>query len=94
MTNVADTQDGNNPIAEGYMIMHGTEDVTANYTITPVAGTLTIDPKAVTVTAKSQEFTYDGIAHSNDGYDVDGLVGNDAITAVVTGSITSRARAR
>ena len=69
--------------------MHGEEDVTANYVITAkVAGTLTINPKAVTVTAKSQEFTYDGTAHSNDGYDVEGLVGNDAISAVVTGSIT------
>ena len=86
--NVADTEEGNNPIAEGYKIMHGEEDVTANYVITPVAGTLTIKPKAVTVTAKSEEFTYDGTAHSNDGYDVDGLVGEDAISAVVTGSIT------
>ncbi|MBQ7703514.1 MAG: LPXTG cell wall anchor domain-containing protein, partial [Firmicutes bacterium] len=87
-TNVADTEEGNNPIAEGYKIMHGTEDVTANYVITTEDGTLTIEPKAVTVTAKSEEFTYDGNAHSNNGYDVDGLVGNDAISAVVTGSIT------
>ena len=68
--------------------MHGDEDVTANYVITAVAGKLTINPKAVTVTAKSEEFTYDGTAHSNTGYDVEGLVGNDAISAVVTGSIT------
>ena len=53
-----------------------------------VDGSLTINPKAVTVTAKSEEFTYDGKAHSNAGYDVDGLVGDDAITAEVTGSIT------
>ena len=68
--------------------MHGDEDVTANYVITTEDGTLTILPKAVTVTAKSEEFTYDGNAHSNPGYDVDGLVGTDAISAVVTGSIT------
>ncbi len=47
-----------------------------------------ITPKAVTVTAASEEFTYDGTAHSNNGYEVRGLVGSDAITAVVTGSIT------
>ncbi len=88
VTNVADTANGNNPIAAGYKIMHGNEDVTANYAITAVAGTLTINPKAVTVTAKSEAFTYDGSAHSNSGYDVDGLVGDDAITATVTGSIT------
>ena len=80
VTNVADTAEGNNPIAEGYKIMHGEEDVTANYAITAVAGKLTINPKAVTVTAKSEEFTYDGTAHSNAGYDVAGLVGDDAIT--------------
>ena len=88
VTNVADTADGNNPIAAGYKIMHGEEDVTDNYVITPVAGKLTIKPKAVKVTAASEEFTYDGSAHSNANYKVDGLVGNDAISAVVTGSIT------
>ncbi|MGI6221720.1 MAG: MBG domain-containing protein [Coriobacteriales bacterium] len=88
VTNVADNAEGNNPIAEGYKIMHGDEDVTANYAITAVAGTLTINPKAVTVTAASENFTYDGTAHSNANYTVDGLVGDDAISAVVTGSIT------
>ncbi|SEO44881.1 Listeria/Bacterioides repeat-containing protein [Denitrobacterium detoxificans] len=87
-TDVADTAAGNNPVAAGYKVMHGTEDVTANYAITPVAGTLTINPKAVTVTAASEEFTYDGTAHSNDGFQVEGLVGSDAISATVTGSIT------
>ena len=48
VTNVADTAEGNNPVAEGYKVMHGDEDVTANYTITAVDGTLTINPKAVT----------------------------------------------
>ena len=53
-----------------------------------VTKTFTISPKAVTVTAKSEAFTYDGTAHSNAGYDVEGLVGSDAISAVVEGSIT------
>ena len=88
VTNVAQTATGNNPIAAGYKVMHGDEDVTANYVITPVAGKLTVNPKAVTVTAKSDAFTYDGTPHSNSGYEVAGLVGNDAISAVVTGSIT------
>ena len=88
VTDVDDTADGNNPVAEGYKIMHGDEDVTASYNITPVNGTLTIKPKAVTVTAQSKEFTYNGTAQSWDKYDVTGLVGRDAISAVVTGSIT------
>ena len=87
VTDVADTEEGNNPIATGYKIMHGTEDVTDNYVITPVAGTLTINPKDVTVTAGSKEFTYNGTAQSWDKFTVEGLVGNDTIDAVVTGSI-------
>ncbi|MBR2661791.1 MAG: InlB B-repeat-containing protein, partial [Clostridia bacterium] len=51
-------------------------------------GTLTITPKAVTVTAQDKAFTYNGTAQSWAEYDVDGLVGDDAIEAVVTGSIT------
>jgi len=88
VTNVEDTGDDNNPIAAGYKIMHGTEDVTANYTITPVAGKLTINPKAVTVTAQDKTFAYTGEAKQWPYYDVEGLVGDDAITAVVDGSIT------
>lgn len=85
--NVADTATGNNPVAEGYKIMHGDEDVTNNYAITVVSGTLTVTPKNVTITAESQKFTYDGMAHSNAGYDVDGLCGDDRINADITGSI-------
>ena len=62
--------------------------MTANYVITPVNGTLTINPIAVTVTADDKSFTYNGTAQSWSDYKVEGLVGNDAITAVVTGSIT------
>ena len=87
VTNVADTETGNNPVAEGYKVMHGETDVTANYAITTVAGTLTITPKAVTITSQSEEFTYDGLAHTNANYDVEGLVGDDAIKAVVSESI-------
>ena len=87
VTNVSDTATGNNTVAEGYKIMHGEEDVTNNYAITVVSGTLTVTPKNVTITAESQKFTYDGMAHSNAGYDVDGLCGDDRINADITGSI-------
>ena len=88
VTNVVDTAVGNNPVAAGYKVMHGTEDVTANYVITTQAGTLTVTPALVEITAKSDQFTYDGTAHGNAGYDITGLVGEDAITAIVNGSIT------
>jgi hypothetical protein len=88
VTNVADVTAGNNPIADGFKIMHGSQDVTANYAITTKSGTLTINPRPVTVTANSPMLTYDGKAQSDSGYVVQGLVGNDSIKAVVTGSIT------
>ena len=87
-TNVSDTKAGNNHVAPGYKIIHGTVDVTENYVITTVAGTLTINPKAVNITAQDNQFTYDGTSHSHTGFEVSGLVGSDAIDATVTGSIT------
>ena len=96
-TNVADTAEGNNPIAEGYKVMHGTEDVTANYTITPVAGKLTINPKALEVTVKDATKEYTGSEQSGntipgtitadadlDAYKVSGLVSGDSISVTYT----------
>ncbi len=68
VTNVADTATGNNPVAAGYKIMHGTEDVTEKYEITTVAGTLTINPASVTLTANSGEYTYDGTEKTVTGF--------------------------
>ena len=51
-------------------------------------GKLTIGKKSLSITANSAAFTYNGTAQSNPGYTVDGLVGNDAVEAVVSGSIT------
>ncbi|MCR5458435.1 MAG: LysM peptidoglycan-binding domain-containing protein [Acetatifactor sp.] len=59
--------------------------VTCNY------GTISVNPKAVVITAQSREFSYNGLAQSWDRYDVEGLVGEDAIMAVVTGTITNPA---
>ncbi len=87
VTNVRDNKPGNNPVAE-YKIMHGTEDVTANYVVTCVAGTLTLTTTPVVITAQSKELTYNGTAQGWAGYDVEGLIGTDAITAVTSGTIT------
>ena len=51
-------------------------------------GTLEVTPAAVTITANTAAFEYDGAAHSDDGYEVEGLFGEDAIAAVVEGTIT------
>jgi hypothetical protein len=72
VTDVTDTATGNNQIAEGYKIMHGDVDVTANYTITAVNGTLTIKPASATVaiTGHNNTTPYDGEEHTVSGYDV------------------------
>jgi F0F1-type ATP synthase epsilon subunit len=87
VTNVRDNKPGNNPVAE-YKIMHGTEDVTASYVVTCVAGTLTLTTTPVVITAQSKELTYNGTAQGWAGFDVEGLIGTDAITAVTSGTIT------
>ncbi|MBR3469572.1 MAG: LysM peptidoglycan-binding domain-containing protein [Lachnospiraceae bacterium] len=87
VTNVRDNKPGNNPVAE-YKIMHGTEDVTASYMVTCVAGTLTLTTTPVVITAQSKDLVYDGTAQGWAGYDVEGLIGTDAITAVTSGTIT------
>jgi len=74
VTDVADTAAGNNPIAAGYKVMHGTEDVTANYAITAVDGTLTINPKDVTFTGESATKTYTGSEIELTDVTVEGIV--------------------
>lgn len=71
-------------------------DVTANYDITVKNGTLTIKTAstgiALTVTAKSGTWTYDGTAHTlngNDAYTVSGLVNGDKITKVTFDSAST-----
>jgi hypothetical protein len=98
VTNVSETAPGNNPIAPGYVIMHGTEDVTANYTITAEAGTLTVTPAPLTIAANQQNYSYTGSAQGPAGtyeidFDsyvtVDGLVGGDVLTSItLSGSQT------
>lgn len=62
-------------------------DVTDNYTITKVDGTLEVKKQKVTITAASADYTYDGAVHTNPAYSVTGLISPDAITAVTSGSI-------
>lgn len=55
------------------------EDVTTNYDITYANGTLTVNPKAVTVTADNKEKEY-GQADPTLTATVEGLVGTDAVS--------------
>ena len=66
------------------------EDKTACFTnVKKVAGTLTVNPKAVTITAGSDTKVYDGTALSKDSYTNTTLIEGDSIASVtVTGSQT------
>ena len=79
VVNVSDSAEGNNPVAEGWRIVHGPDqtDVTENYAVTVKAGTLTIKPRKVKVTAGSEEFVYDGKSHGSNNYLTEGLGGGD-----------------
>lgn len=90
VTNVADSTTGNNPVAEGYRVMNGTEDVTDKYEITAEAGTLTINKRAVTLTSATDSKTYDGTALTNDTVTVegDGFATGEGATYDVTGTQT------
>jgi len=81
VTNVADTKKRNNPIAAGYKVMNGTEDVTDNYAITAVAGKLEVMPKPVTISGIiTSDKTYDGTTTAKlntDNYVIEGKLEAD-----------------
>ncbi len=93
-TNVWDTANGNNTVSSVRILGNvnggeGADDLTENYEITWVNGTITITPRPVNVTTGSESFVYDGQSHSVMGYtaeefDADGkrgLVYGHEITA-------------
>ena len=64
-------------------------DVTGNYNVTYVEGTLNVTPKALTITADSDTKVYDGTALTKDSYTNTALATGDIIDSVtVTGSQT------
>jgi hypothetical protein len=72
------------------VIKSGSTNVTSNYSITYVNGTLTIDARAVTSTATNESWTYDGNTHnaSNTGSTTNLPTGHTA-TYSCSGSITN-----
>ena len=79
-----------NVVNDGYVIRNAAgEDKTANFTnVVKVDGTLTVNPKAVTITTGSDSKAYDGTALTNDEVSIDGLVDGESVTLVTTGTIT------
>lgn len=63
-------------------------DVTSNYAITTINGTVKIDPRPITVTTAGGEWIYDGVAHSAPEATVEGLVQGHVLFVQTASSIT------
>ncbi|MDE6869004.1 MAG: hypothetical protein K2J83_07695 [Clostridia bacterium] len=68
-----DAGEGANVI-ENVEITSASGDVTANYAITAINGTLTVTGKKLTVTSADGEWVYDGEWHYNEEFEYDGLL--------------------
>ena len=90
VTNVADTAKGNNTLSrENVQIYYGTggiEKVSDSYDITLVPGTLTILPKAITVTAENTGKTYGESDPAGFTYSVPqgALIGTDTLSGALS----------
>ena len=65
------------------------EDVTLSFTnVVPVAGKLTVNKKAVTITTGSASKAYDGTALTKNVAGIEGLVSGESVKLAATGTIT------
>ena len=72
-----------------YTILNGSTDVSGNYIVNPSIGKLKIDPKPANIKAASGSWVYDGDPHSDNSYEVTGLVSPNTLVATVVGSQTA-----
>jgi LPXTG-motif cell wall-anchored protein len=89
VTNVSDNAEKNNTYT--YSIKNGTTDTSGNYaSITANVGTLTINPKAVTITAKNASRAYTGEALTQPEFEATALEAGDdhTFTVVMTAEST------
>ena len=89
VTNVDDADNSN--VVTSYKVMRGDTDVTKNYTFTAsVNGTLTINPRSITLTSATDEKPYDGTPLTNATITVSdpGFVAGEGATYDVTGTQT------
>ncbi len=81
VTNVADSSEGNNVITSVKVLRNGI-DVTAQYTINKVPGTLTINQRPVTFTGESATKPYTGSEQKINGITEDGLLEGHTYTGL------------
>lgn len=95
VTTPLDGPEGNGVVANvitGVRVLRGgTDDVTANYTIAPYNGTLTVTKRPVTLKSKSASKTYDGEPLTAHELEIggDGFVDGEGAIATYTGSQTA-----
>ena len=84
------TEVGRSSVTAQFAVMHGESDVSANYDITVVPGTLTVKPREITLTADSASKPFDGKALSKNSFTVSSgsLVSGHSVKADVVGSQT------
>ena len=68
---------------DGIAVTTGTETAVGNYLVTTANGTLTVNPKAVTITAKNASKAYDGTALTESGFTTTALETGDTHTFTV-----------
>ena len=96
VTTPIDGPEGNGVVANVItgvrVIRGGTEDVTANYTLAPYDGTLTVTKRPVTLTSKNDTKAYDGTPLTAHEVTVggDGFVGEDGANYAFTGTQTEK----
>ena len=82
ITNVG-TQPNVIATVDGVAVETGTEKTIGNYLVTTADGTLTINPKKVTITAATHEWPYDGTAHTDGTFTASALEEGDDHTFTV-----------
>ena len=82
---------GTGSVTGSFSVLNGETDVSENYEITVIAGTLSVKHRAITLTADSAEKDFDGTPLTKESFTVTSgtLVTGHEATATVTGSQTA-----
>lgn len=90
VTNVADTQSGNNQVTGWTLVDANGTDISAAYQVSTTPGTLSITPAdlAITVTGNRAQVTFDGQAHVVEGFTYDN---GDKATVTLKDGVQARA---
>ncbi len=81
---------GTGSVNGSFSVLNGGTDVSDNYEITVIAGKLTVKPRAIVLTADSDEKDFDGTPLTKSSFSITSgsLVGDHQVTATVSGSQT------